>query len=356
MNTIRTRPSLALGALAVSAAVAGVAAPAALGQSADTVTLAGGETRLHLNGGTAAVLADNGVAVAPIGPATARGTRVTFPITGGRVDPTDGAGTVAHSGGLAFSAGGTTVRLRNFLVDTRTGTLTAQVGGSRIRVVDLDTSDAAVIRRGVGRAETWIVRVQAELSARGAAALNAAFDTDLFAAGIPLGRVDVLTEPAQYLLRGGDTSLELSPDAAAALQGLGVQVGNVPPAAANTAGAIEFPVTGQRIAAKTFVGRISHSGGIALSAGSTRVELTRFDINVDASPDLTALLGGQRTPILSLDLSGSKTGVSSRQAVVTDVKASLTPGAAAALNQAFGVSAFTGGFELGTARVQARIR
>jgi hypothetical protein len=353
MLSIRTRPSVALGALAIGAAVA---APAALGQAADTVTLAGGETRLHLNGATAGVLTDNGVSVAPIGPATARGTRVTFPITGGRIDPTDGAGTIAHSGGLAFSAGGTTVRLRNFIVDSRTGSLTAQVGGSRVRIVDLDTSDAAVIRRGVGRAETWIVRVQAELSARGAAALNAAFDTDLFAAGIPLGRVDVLTEPAQYLLRGGDTSLALSPAAAQALQGLGVQVSNVPPAAANTAGALEFPVTGRRIAAGTFVGTISHSGGIALSAGSTRVELTSFDIRVDATPDLTALLGGQRTPILNLDLSGSKTGVAARQAVVTDVKASLTPGAAAALNDAFGVTAFSGGLELGTARVQARIR
>ena len=257
MSLLRSRRSRTLAGLAVGAGVIGAVAPAAVAQSADTVPLAGGDTRLHLNTATAGVLADNGVAVAPIGPATARGTRVTFPITGGRINPTNGAGTVLHSGGLSFSAGGTTVRLRNFSVDTRTGALTAQVGGSRVRIIDLDTADAAVIRRGTGRAETWIVRVQAELSATGAAALNAAFDTDLFARGIPLGRVDVLTEPGQYLLRGGDTSLSLAPATAAALQGLGVTVGNVPPAAANTAGALEFPVTGQRIRANNFVGRIT---------------------------------------------------------------------------------------------------
>ena len=356
MSLLRSRRSRTLAGLAVGAGVIGAVAPAAVAQSADTVPLAGGDTRLHLNTATAGVLADNGVAVAPIGPATARGTRVTFPITGGRINPTNGAGTVLHSGGLSFSAGGTTVRLRNFSVDTRTGALTAQVGSSRVRIIDLDTSKAAVIRRGTGRAETWIVRVQAELSSTGAAALNAAFDTDLFAKGIPLGRVDVLTEPGQYLLRGGDTSLSLAPATAAALQGLGVTVGNVPPAAANTAGALEFPVTGQRIRANNFVGRISHSGGISLTAGTTTVELTSFDITVDASPDLPALLGGSRTEILGLDLANSKTGVSNRQAVVTNVKASLTAGAATALNQAFGVTAFAEGLELGTARVQARIR
>lgn len=356
MRALRPRRSTSTLAVAAGLGALAVMAPAAMAQGAgDTVELAGGETRLYLDADTVGVLTASDIAVAPIGPATASGTRVTFPITGGDIDPANGAGIVDHSGGLAISSHGTTVRLRNFVVDTTKGTLTAQVGSARVRIIDLDASKASVIRRGTGRADTWIVRVQASLSAQGAAALNAAFDTQLFSKGIPLGRVDVRTQPAEYLLEGGDTSLSLAPTTAAALQGLGVSVGNVPPAAANTAGALEFPVTGQKIAAKGFAGRITHSGGISLTAGATTVQLTSFDINVDAAPDLTALVGGQRVSILNLDLSGSKTGVSNRTAVVTNVKATLTPAAAAALNDAFKVSAFTAGLELGTARVGAKI-
>lgn len=352
-----TRKHLRWAGVAVSAGALALAPSAFAQGGSDTVQLANGETSLHLNGATAGVLTDNGVSVAPIGSADATGTRVDFPITAGNIVPNTGAGSYLHNGsGLRLSAGGTRVDLRNFVVDSRTGGVTAAVGGNRVKILDLDTSDAVVIRRGPGRVSTWIVRVEADLSAQAARALNAAFDTDLFSAGINLGRVDVKSSPAQVILRGGGTVLTPSQTVAQALQGLGVSVGNVPPAAADTAGALNFPVTGQKVTLIGPVGTISHSGGIALSAGATRVELTEFDIALDAEPDLTSLIGGaNRTSILDLDLSNSKVGLSGRQLVVTNVGTTLTPGAAAALNGAFGVTAFAGGLDFGTARVQARV-
>lgn len=357
----RTRWAAVAAAAGIAAAVGAVAPAASAQPPPNTVQLANGETSLHLDGATAGVLTSNGVSVAPIGSADASGTRVDFPISGGSIVPNTGAGTYNHQGsGLRLRAGGVNVDLQNFVVNSRNGTVSAQVGGSRVTILTLDTSDAVVIRRGAGRIGTWIVRVDAELSGTAAAALNAAFDTDLFSAGIRLGRVDVKSSPAQVILRGGGTLLTPSDTVAQALQSLGVQVSNVPPAAANTAGALNFPVTGRRI---TLAGpggpsgTISHSGGIALSAGSTNVELTKFNINVDSQPDLTSLIGGaNRTSILDLDLSNSKIGVSSQQLVVTNVATTLTPGAANALNGAFGVTAFQGGLDFGTARVQARVR
>lgn len=358
MPKIRKRWGALAAAAGIAAGVMAVAPAASAQSNANTVKLDNGETSLHLNTATAGVLADNGVSVAPIGSADASGTRVDFPISGGNIVPNTGAGTYNHQGsGLRLSAGGTQVDLRNFIVNSRNGTVSAVVGGSRVTILTLDTSDAAVIRRGPGKIGTYIVRVQADLSGAAAAALNAAFDTKVFAAGINLGRVDVKSSPAQVILRGGGTTLAPSDTVAQALQSLGVQISNVPPAAANTAGALNFPVTGQKVTLGGPAGVISHSGGIALSAGETNVELTRFNINIDAQPDLTSLIGGEnRTSILDLDLSNSKVGVSNRQLVVTNVATTLTPVAATALNGAFNVTAFQGGLDFGTARVQARVR
>ena len=101
------------------------------------------------------------------------------------------------------------------------------------------------------------------------------------------------------------------------------------------------------------MGKITHSGGIALSKGSTRVALTRFTINVDSAPDLTARVGSDRVSILDLDVSGLTRSVSGRTITLGGVKATLTQAAADALNAAFGTTAFTKGLLLGTATVKA---
>ncbi|MBK5111816.1 MAG: hypothetical protein JJE10_10755, partial [Thermoleophilia bacterium] len=73
----------------------------------------------------------------------------------------------------------------------------------------------------------------------------------------------------------------------------------------------------------------------------------------DNDPDLTALVGGQRVSILSLDLSDLKAKAKGKRITLSNVSASLTADAASALNGAFGVSAFTEGLTLGTATVNA---
>ena len=107
--------------------VAGAAALAAAPVASAAVGLEGGSTSLRLAPGTAAALGDLGVSVAPVGPARVSGGAIAFPVTGGSIDPATAAGRIAHSGGLAFSAGGTTVRVTDFVVrtDRRTPVLTS---------------------------------------------------------------------------------------------------------------------------------------------------------------------------------------------------------------------------------------
>jgi hypothetical protein len=351
----RTTTARRLGIIATAAlAGAAVAAPSALGA---VVPVEDGQTDLHLNAATATALGDLGVGVAPLGPATAKGLRVTFPIDGGRIDPQTAAGVVDHDGGLAFRAGATAVRATDFTVrtDVKSPYLSAKVGTGSIRLLDLDLSDAKVIRRGPGRVGTWAVRVQSTLSAQAAAALNATFGSSL-AGGIPIGRVDLKAFPAEVRFDGGATTLALDPGTALALAGLGVTPSVIPPATAGPAG-LAFPITGGGLPTGEVGGEIPHSGGIALTAGATRVELTNLLIDLNADPPVvTAQVGDTSTRVpLALDLSAAKIGLSNGKAVVRDAKVSLSPEAASALNAAFRTSALTAGLALGTARVVAQV-
>jgi hypothetical protein len=345
-----------LGTLAAAALAGGALAAAPSAQGA-TVAVEDGQTNLHLNATTAGALSDLGVTVAPVGPATADGLRVSFPIDGGRIDPETAAGVVDHDGGLAFRAGGTTVRVTDFTVRTNVArpSLTARVGNGRIRLLDLDLANAAVIRRGPGRVGTWAVRIRSTLTAQAAAALNAAFGSEL-AAGIPIGRVDLRAFPAEVDFDGGATTLALDPGTAAALTGLGIAPSVIAPATAGPAG-LAFPITGGNLATGELLGRIPHSGGIALTAGSTRVELRSFVIDLgENSSALVAQVGGTSTTVpLALDLSAAKVGLSRGKAVVNNAKVALSPEAATALNAAFRTSALRAGLALGTARVVAEV-
>jgi hypothetical protein len=344
---VRRISILALGAIVAALLVTAPAAGA-------KVKLAGGSTTLKLGAGTAAALDANGLTVTPLRPARVRGGGVAFPITGGSLDPASGRGRINHSGGLALRAGGIRVALRNFRVHVgaKRAILTARVGDGRLTALSLSLANAKVTRNGLG---TTIKGVRALLSGQTAKALNAAFRTHLFAKGLPIGTVAIRATPAQVELAGGATTLALDPGAGQALQSLGVEAAPVDPATA-AGGGLSFPVTGGQLNAKSFAGRVSHSGGIRLSKGSTEFELTSFTINVDSDPDLTALLGGERVSILNLDLSQLDAQARGRRITLAGVRATLTAGAAQALNQAFSTSAFTEGLLLGTATVAAQAR
>ena len=81
--------------------------------------------------------------------------------------------------------------------------------------------------------------------------------------------------------------------------------------------------------------------------------MTDFTIETAPAPKLTALLGTTRFDLATLDLGAARTTISGRSVTVGPVAAKLTKGAADALNQAFGTTAFTEGLVVGTATVAA---
>jgi len=168
--------------------------------SASIKSLTGVGTTVTLDPGTAMVLQQNNVMVAPVAPATADASggmvKVTFPITGGNVDiyPQNDLpfirGSVTHSGGLTFSAGGKSLSVTDFVVDPGASTLTATAGGSKVMLLELDGSKVMVGKDSAGH--VTLDGTVAKLSQAAADALNQTFGVTLFKRGIPLGTVHIV--------------------------------------------------------------------------------------------------------------------------------------------------------------------
>jgi hypothetical protein len=182
----------AMAALALTVAACGDEEDetATAADAAQTLSLNGEQTVLALDSGTAKVLTENKVEVAPVDPASAADDGIAFSITGGEVDSETLEGTIDHSGGLEFSAGKTSVALTDFVVDTAAGTLTATTpDGAELVTLDLDLSglertdkeDGTIVASGI----------TAALSKDAAAALNDAFSVKLFEGGLAIGDVTV---------------------------------------------------------------------------------------------------------------------------------------------------------------------
>jgi hypothetical protein len=187
----------AIAALAfVALALSATAAQSTERHGGTTTPVTGGKTLLKLNKGTAAALSDAGVEVEATGAAvdpTAKRPFFAFPIVGGKVDKDPLGGQIVHSGGLSFSAGSKSVVVKRFVIDLDRGVLTAEVAGAGQRI--------ALLRLGAPEdgakvgSEMLVLRgVKAKLTGQAATALNEAFDTDLFKAGLPIGEATVIAK------------------------------------------------------------------------------------------------------------------------------------------------------------------
>lgn len=329
------------------AAVGVVAAPA----QAATVGLSGGSTTVKVDAETGKALTSLGVKLAPVRGAKATSAGVRFPITGGSIDPATAAGVIRHRGGLRLSAGKVRVTLSDFVVTvSKRPKLSAKVNnGKRITALVPVLGKARISRNGLG---TTVRNVDLHLSSQAAAVLNKAFHVKAFKSRLKLGRATIVAKPADVAFAGGQTDLALDAGAGAALASLGVTAGLVAPATANADGSFAFPITGGLVSLKTLGGEITHSGGISLTKGATVVSLTDFTVDTKAKQLTAVINGGARAAILDLDLSAPKVAVAGRTVTVGGVGATLTQGAADALNGAFGVTAFTAGLKLGVATVR----
>jgi len=352
------------------------------GPTASFLSLKGVNTSVDLDAGTAKVLADNKVTVAPIAPATANTsggtTTVSFPITEGYVavypptEPSYIRGTFSHVGGLKFTAGGKSLELTDFIVNPGNSTLTATVeGGSAASILDLDGTNVKVSQDAQG--QTRLDGTIAKLSQTGAEALNKFFNVSIFKAGIPLGEVHVVAtgtpgpkgEPQNEVLslKGVSTSVDLDAGTAKVLADNKVTVAPIAPATANTSGGtttVSFPITEGYVAVypptePSYIrGTFSHVGGLKFTAGGKSLELTDFIVNPGNSTLTATVEGGSAASILDLDGTNVKVSQDAQgQTRLDGTIAKLSQTGAEALNKFFNVSIFKAGIPLGEVHVVA---
>lgn len=154
----------------------------------------------------------------------------------------------------------------------------------------------------------------------------------------------------------GTTQVALGGTFVGALNTLGVTPGVIFPTQIVN-GVATFPIESGTIELATAKGEINHSGGLTLTAGTTKVRLTSFLIDTTgAAPVITGLVAANdavvgRIPLFDLVPQGLTLPLRAGAGALQNVNVELNATAAEALNAVFGVTAFSGGFPIGVATV-----
>jgi hypothetical protein len=132
-------------------------------------TVIGKSTAIVVNPALSAALKQAGVTVTAVAPATAK-RALRFPVSGGQISVKTLAGTVDHTGGLTLEHSGKSVRLTNFVINTKTKQLTAAVGGQSMPVFDLN--HARPKRAGSRHGTVVASNIKLTVTSQAATALN----------------------------------------------------------------------------------------------------------------------------------------------------------------------------------------
>ncbi len=187
-------------------------------------------------------------------------------------------------------------------------------------------------------------------------ALAGAFAAALLALALSAPPAQSAERSATTPVTGGYTLLKLDAGTAAVLADAGVRIEATGPAigpAGSTTFA--FPIVGGEVNKKQLSGRIVHSGGLAITAGNTKLVVKRFVVDLNRGV-LTAKVAGAdvRIPLLRLGAVTGGVQASPGLLLLKDVNVRLTATAAQALNQTFKTALFEAGLPIGKATVIAR--
>lgn len=181
-----------IAVLTVIAALAAAGVASAAG-SARRVT--GGTTTLTLSSAAAKALSDNHLTIAPLAPATASGSTLSFPIARGRLN-SKLHGFVDQRGGFTISNGSKTARLRRLtVVSSDSGValraLVAKTVRARHGRFVVRYYDARIARITGAKVSNSQATGTLRLTAVSAAIINRLAGTHLASAGEPIGTTSV---------------------------------------------------------------------------------------------------------------------------------------------------------------------
>jgi hypothetical protein len=148
-------------------------------------TVIGRSTTVVLYPSFAAALKKEKITVAPVSPASITKTVLLFPISGGQIAVATFAGTLNHSGGLAFCHHSKKVTLTNFVLNTHTKRLTATVSGKLLPIFNLNL--ASLTHAKEPHRTMIATNIGLMVTPRAASALNSGLGVTIFKAGQVFG-------------------------------------------------------------------------------------------------------------------------------------------------------------------------
>jgi hypothetical protein len=221
--------------------------------------LSSGSTKLLLDSSFLSALKSQGMSLAVRAPAKLRGSVVSFPVVGGKFDPTSGRGEVEHDGALLFKAGRRNIPMRSLQLKTtrQSSPLAAKVGGSQLKLATAANLETA--RAGFGeKISVSKLALSAKLATRLAKKLDA---RGVFETGMALGRTTTHVIPQTIVLASNNkVELSLDPGFQAKLDSLFVAVNPVFPA--EHQGPFTLPVFGGTVSPDAGQGTVETLGSL----------------------------------------------------------------------------------------------
>lgn len=331
-----------VAAAALIAALALLAPAAPAGAAYDP--LGSGATKLTFERSFLALLKQNGVKLSAVAPAKLSGGTVSFPVGGGKFDPTSANGTVEHEGALVFKAGGRSVPLKALQLKTtqRRSPLSAKVGGSQLKLFTAQRLSTS--RLGFGeKIETRELALSAKLATRLAKKLRL---RGVIQEGLPVGSSLTKAQPETVDVLGRNkASLTFAPGFAAKLASLFVAVNPIFPAE-HPGAEFTLPIFGGTIAPNAAIGTVETSGSLEfLQLGAGQVfwaeswldlaaHTASPEVNVQPSPPYAGKLG--RAPVAAFALTAPAVAdAKARTVAVSGAALTLDAQTATTFNEAF---------------------
>jgi hypothetical protein len=287
----------------VAAALIAMLAIAPLASAASD-PISSGTTTLTINNGFSKKAKKAGIKITAVKPGKIKGTKATFAVTGGEIEPTTGAGTVTHSGGLKITWGKKSVTLKGLTIDTKGKSLSAKIGGKATEVASLAGTSKA--RLGFGAS---VSARKLQLTSAGAKALNSKLTPaptktkvkkhgktivktvrvkPFFKANMVLGASSTEVEPLTVnVLPTGNMTFTGDPTLLAKLADVETKLVLIPPTTA-AANVFTSPLSGGTISPLGTTGTVNSAGGLVLTqilpvpgSESITTKITLGSIGVD---------------------------------------------------------------------------
>src|SRR4051794_34401694 len=240
--------------------------------SAASDPIGSGTTTVTLNKGTLRVWKKRGVRVSKVSPAKISGTKASFTVKEGSLDPTTGAGTLSHNGGLKFKARRKSVTVKNLVIDTSKKSLSANVGGKKLKLASIVGFSFA--RNGFG---VNLTIKKLKLTGAAAKQLNKKLGFSAkrkghkrprrgpFKANQVLGSGSSETQPLTVtIVPGGNVSFTPNATTLGKLAKVGVVVNTIAPTTSPKPGEFAFPISGGTISPAGTAGKTETAGGLNL--------------------------------------------------------------------------------------------